>query len=89
MRPLHERECCVGDIQAAWGSTRPSGWGRDGDIGFGNATHAASQMPSAELVTVDQLGHFIWLGDPAVTAELQCRVQRVITQHTRASVHSD
>ncbi|NJL55349.1 alpha/beta hydrolase [bacterium] len=32
----------------------------DGDVPYENATFAARTIPNAELITVDQFGHFVW-----------------------------
>jgi pimeloyl-ACP methyl ester carboxylesterase len=53
----------------------------DGDIGYVNSTHAAGAIPNAELVTVDQFGHLIWWGDPAVTAAFQRRIEAFLDEH--------
>jgi pimeloyl-ACP methyl ester carboxylesterase len=46
-----------------------------------NSTHAAGAIPNAELVTVDQFGHLIWWGDPAVTAAFQRRIEAFLDEH--------
>lgn len=58
----------------------------DGDIPYENATFAATTIPNAELITVDQYGHLIWLGDPAVTEMWQQRIVQFLAacQHTTA-----
>ncbi|MDJ0757169.1 MAG: alpha/beta hydrolase [Ardenticatenaceae bacterium] len=53
----------------------------DGDIPYENATFAAGTIPDAELVTLDQFGHFIWLGDPEVTASWRERVSAFLRHH--------
>jgi pimeloyl-ACP methyl ester carboxylesterase len=53
----------------------------DGDIGYANSTHAAEAIPNAELITVDQFGHLIWWGDPAVTAAFQRRIEAFLDEH--------
>ena len=51
----------------------------DGDIPYENATFAAATIPNAELITVDQYGHLLWLGDPAVTKMWQQRIVQFLT----------
>ena len=57
----------------------------DGDIGYVNSTHAAEGIPGSELVTVDQFGHLIWWGDPAVTATFQHRIEGFLGDHMSRS----
>lgn len=54
----------------------------DGDVPYENATFAAGAIPGAELITVEQFGHFIWWGDPAVTADFQRRVEAFLAAHS-------
>ncbi|MEO0565622.1 MAG: alpha/beta hydrolase, partial [Chloroflexota bacterium] len=57
----------------------------DGDVPYDNATTATAAIPNAELITVKQFGHFIWWGDPAVTADFQGRVEAFVRDHATAS----
>jgi len=53
----------------------------DGDVPYENATHAAGQIPDAELITVEQFGHRIWWGDASVTQEFQQRIEVFLQHH--------
>ncbi len=53
----------------------------DGDVPYENATHAAQNIPNAELITVDQFGHFIWWGDAAVTQDFEERMEAFLRTH--------
>lgn len=52
----------------------------DGDIGYENATFAAATIPNAELITVEQFGHLIWLGNPEVTQMWRQRVEQFLAK---------
>ena len=53
----------------------------DGDVPYENATNAYSQIPDSELMTVDQFGHIIWLGDPQVTRDIQTKIEAFLSKH--------
>lgn len=53
----------------------------DGDIGYANSVHAHEQLPGSELITVDQFGHLIWWGDPAVTRDFEERIEAFLDRH--------
>jgi pimeloyl-ACP methyl ester carboxylesterase len=55
----------------------------DGDIGYENSTNAREKIAGSELITVDQFGHLIWWGDPAVTQGFQSRIEEFLHAHTR------
>ena len=46
---------------------------------LGQRRAGASRTPSS--ITVDQFGHFIWWGDPAVRATLQWRIEAFLGEH--------
>ena len=50
----------------------------DGDVPYDNALHAHAIIPDSELMSVEQFGHLIWLGDPAVTQRIHARVERFL-----------
>lgn len=52
----------------------------DGDVPYGNATHAAAHIPNATLITVDQFGHMLWWGDAGVTAEFQGAINSFLAE---------
>lgn len=54
----------------------------DGDIGYANSLNSHHRLPGSELVTVDQFGHLIWWGDPAVTRMFQSRIEEFIGRRT-------
>ncbi len=53
----------------------------DGDVPYENATYAAEKIPNAELITVDQFGHFTWWGDPAVTRSFEQRMVDFVREY--------
>lgn len=53
----------------------------DGDIGYQNSLNAHEKIPDSDLVTVDQFGHLIWWGDPAVTRHLESQIEAFLLQH--------
>src|SRR5262245_21542890 len=50
----------------------------DGDIGYANSVNSHERIAGAELITVDQFGHFIWWGEGAVTREFEGRVEEFL-----------
>lgn len=54
----------------------------DGDVPFAGAEEAAQRIPGAELIAVDQFGHFVWWGDPDVTREFQQRMLEFLRSAT-------
>jgi len=55
----------------------------DGDIGYANSLNSHRRIAGSTLVTVDQFGHFIWWGDPAVTRDFQTRIEAFLAEHVR------
>ncbi len=55
----------------------------DGDIGFANSVNAEERLPRSELIAVDQFGHLIWWGDPAVRREFEARIESFLDEHHR------
>ncbi len=55
----------------------------DGDVPFAGAEEAAAQIPGAELIAVDQFGHFVWWGDPDVTRQFQQRMLEFVQSATK------
>ena len=53
----------------------------DGDVPYENATDAEAKIPNAELIIVEQFGHMVWWGDPAVTQGFQARIEAFLQTH--------
>ena len=53
----------------------------DGDIGFANSVNAEEKLPRSELIAVDQFGHLIWWGDPAMRRDFEARIESFLAQH--------
>ena len=53
----------------------------DGDVPYENATYAEAKIPNAELITVEQFGHMVWWGDPAITQDFQTRIEAFLHTH--------
>jgi pimeloyl-ACP methyl ester carboxylesterase len=47
----------------------------DGDIGYANSVNAHERIAGSTLKTVDQFGHLIWWGDPAVTRDIEAAIE--------------
>ena len=58
----------------------------DGDIGYENSTNSHAKIPNAELITVEQFGHFIWWGDAQVTKDFQKRIEIFLDENFKSKL---
>lgn len=55
-------------------------------IPYESAVAAHEQIVGSELMTVDQAGHLVWLGDSAVTRAIEERIEEFLGEHFLARV---
>lgn len=58
---------------------------KDGDVPYETAVYTHERLPNAELITVEQFGHFVWWGDRKVTEDFQERVEKFVRDACRDS----
>ena len=58
----------------------------DGDIGYENSTNSHAKIPNAELITVEQFGHFIWWGDARVIKDFQKRIEIFLDENFKSKL---
>lgn len=57
---------------------------RDKVVAYETTVDAHTRIPGSELMTVDQFGHMLCLGDPAVADAIDSRVEGFLALHFRA-----
>lgn len=50
-------------------------------LGYESAVSAHEQIADSELMTVDQAGHLVWLGDSKVTRQIEERIEGFLRTH--------
>lgn len=54
----------------------------DGDVPYETAVYTHEHIPNAELITVEQFGHFVWWGDQRVTEEFERRIEKFLRDNS-------